>query len=98
MGKIAPMRLSLPAPDIWYVSYRSNINPKRNDETRVRRGARRFKTEAAAKQFAQEVIRNGWSAIAGTITPHKPKKAVSSRQILNWIVFRRVILALTQLR
>ena len=72
--------------DIWYVSYRSNITPKRDDEERnVVRATRKFKTEAEAKQFAQEIIKNGWSAIAGTLNPHRPKKTVSSRQILDWI-------------
>ena len=72
--------------DIWYVSYRSNITPKRDDEeSRCVRATRKFKTEAEAKQFAQEIINNGWSAIAGTLNPYKPKKTVSSTQILKWI-------------
>ena len=72
--------------DIWYVSYRSNITPKRDSEGRsVVRATRKFKTEAEAKQFAQEIIKNGWSAIAGTLNPYKPKKTISSRQILDWI-------------
>ena len=72
--------------DIWYVSYRSNITPKRDDEERrCVRATRKFKTEAEAKQFAHEIIKNGWSAIAGTLNPHTPKKTVSSRQILDWI-------------
>jgi hypothetical protein len=38
--------------DIWYVSYRSNITPKRDDgERRPRRATRKFKAEAEAKQF-----------------------------------------------
>jgi len=49
------------------------------------RATRRFIAEAEAKQFAQEIIGNGWSAIAGTINPYKPKKTVSSRKILDWI-------------
>jgi hypothetical protein len=69
----------------WYVSYRSNIVPKRESEKRVPRATRRFETEADAKQFALEVVRNGWSAIAGTINPHKPKKVIPSSKILAWI-------------
>src|SRR5450756_424817 len=73
-------------PDIWYVSYRSNIAPRReNQERRLTRATRKFKTEAEAKQFAQEIIENGWSAIAGTLKPHTPKRTVSSTQILDWI-------------
>lgn len=72
--------------DIWYVSYRSNIMPRREDEERkFARATRRFRTEAEAKQFAQEVIAKGWLAIAGTINPYKPKKTISSREILDWI-------------
>jgi hypothetical protein len=77
---------SLRESDIWYVSYRSNITPKReNGEPRCVRATRKFKAEADAKQFAHEIIKNGWSAIAGTLNPHKPKKTVSSQQILDWI-------------
>ena len=72
--------------DIWYVSYRSNIAPKReNGEPRCVRATRKFKAEADAKQFAQEIIKNGWSAIAGTLNPYKPKRTVSSTRILDWI-------------
>ena len=76
----------LTAPDIWYVSYRSNIMPNRDrEERRFVRATRKFKAEAEAKQFAQEIIEKGWSAIAGTLNPHTPKKTVASTQILDWI-------------
>jgi hypothetical protein len=76
----------LAEPDIWYVSYRSNITPKRdNGERRFVRATRKFKAEAEARQFAQEVIEKGWSAIAGTLNPYTPKKTVASTQILDWI-------------
>jgi len=71
---------------IWYVSYRSNIEPKhRDEEPRRVRATRRFKAEAEAKQFAQEIIKDGWSAIAGTLNPHVPKKTIPSTRILDWI-------------
>ena len=55
-------------PDIWYVCYRTNITPRRGDgERRSVRATRKFKSEAEAKQFAQEMIKEGWSAIAGTL-------------------------------
>ena len=73
-------------PDIWYVSYRSNIMPKRDhEERRSVRATRKFKAEAEAKQFAQEIIEKGWSAIAGTLNPHTPKKTIASTRILDWI-------------
>lgn len=71
--------------EIWYISYRSKIGPQQENERPIVRATRRFKTEADAKQFAIEVIRDGWSAIAGTIDPHKPKRTISSRKILDWI-------------
>ena len=52
--------------DIWYVSYRSNITPKRDsDERRCVRATRKFKSESEAKLFAEEIIAKGWSATAG---------------------------------
>jgi hypothetical protein len=76
----------LTEPDIWYVSYRSNIAPKReNGERSVVRATRKFKAEAEARQFAREIIAKGWSAIAGTLNPHTPKKTISSTRILDWI-------------
>jgi hypothetical protein len=72
--------------DIWYVSYRTNITPKRDDgERRSVRATRKFKAEAEAKKFAQEMIKEGWSALAGILNPHTPKKTVASTQILDWI-------------
>jgi hypothetical protein len=72
--------------NIWYVSYRSNIAPKRDDgEHRCARATRKFKAEAEARQFAREVIEDGWSAIAGTLNPYTPKKTVASTKILDWI-------------
>jgi hypothetical protein len=76
----------LTEPDTWYVSYRSNIEPRRDQrKRRCVRATRTFKAESEAKRFAQEVIENGWSAIAGTLNPHTPKKTVASTQILDWI-------------
>ena len=76
----------LTEPDIWYVSYRSNIVPKREDgERKCARATRTFKGEAEAREFAKQVIENGWSAIAGTLNPYAPKKTISSTQILDWI-------------
>jgi hypothetical protein len=73
-------------PDIWYVSYRSNIVPNRDSEQRrCVRATRKFKAEAEARQFANEIVAKGWSAIAGTLNPHTPKRTVASTQILDWI-------------
>jgi basic membrane lipoprotein Med (substrate-binding protein (PBP1-ABC) superfamily) len=53
------------------------------------RATRKFKDEAEARQFAQEMIEKGWSAIAGTLNPHTPKKTIASTQILDWIAGKR---------
>ena len=72
--------------DIWYVSYRSNIMPRRaSEERRCVRATRKFKHEAEAKRFAEEIIEKGWSATAGTLNPYTPKKTVASTRILDWI-------------
>jgi hypothetical protein len=34
------------------------------------------------------MIKESWSAIAGTLNPHAPKKTVASTQILDWIAGR----------
>lgn len=70
-------------PDTWFVSYET-VMP--NGTRHYARATRRFKSEADAKQFAHEVvIKNGWSAIAGTINPYNPKRVICSRRILYWI-------------
>lgn len=72
--------------DIWYVSYRSNIMPRRaSEERRCVRATRKFKSETEAKRFAEEIIAKGWSATAGTLNPYTPKKTVASTRILDWI-------------
>jgi hypothetical protein len=75
-----------PQLETWYVSYRSNIARRQEaGERRIVRATQKFKTEAEAKQFAQQIIAKGWSAIAGTLNPHKPKRTIASTQILDWI-------------
>jgi hypothetical protein len=72
--------------DMWYVSYRSNILPRREgEESRPVRATRKFATEIEARKFAEEVVAKGWSAIAATINPRKPRKMVPSTRILDWI-------------
>jgi hypothetical protein len=74
--------------DVWYVSYRSNIARRRGDKQGVARATRRFEVEADAKQFAEKVIGDGWSVIAGTINPYAPKKVIPSTKVLDWIAGR----------
>jgi hypothetical protein len=46
---------------------------------------RAFRTEADAKAFAREIVKNGWRANAGTLNPHHPKRVVSLDRVLDWI-------------
>ena len=43
-----------------------------------------FKTEADAKTFALEILAKGWSATAGTLNPHQPKRVIGASQIEDW--------------
>jgi hypothetical protein len=48
------------------------------------RSTRTFKSEVDAKLFAMQVLAKGWSASAGTLNPHQPKKIVGPGQIEHW--------------
>jgi hypothetical protein len=72
--------------DIWYVSYFTHGDPTLNGANRkYARATRSFKTEADAKLFARKIVENGWTASAGTLNPHLPKKIVSPNRVLDWI-------------
>jgi hypothetical protein len=49
------------------------------------RASRAFKTETDAKSFAREIVENGWTASAGTLNPHLPKRIVAPDRVLDWI-------------
>jgi hypothetical protein len=72
--------------DIWYVSFFTHGDPTlRGANRKYARATRSFKTEADAKSFAREIVENGWTASAGTLNPHLPKKIVSPDRVLDWI-------------
>ena len=72
--------------DIWYVSFFTHGDPTlRGANRKYARATRSFKTEADAKSFAREIIENGWTASAGTLNPHLPKKIVLPDRVLDWI-------------
>ena len=72
-------------PDIWYVAYGPDKAIKTNDSaTGMVRSTRTFKSEVDAKLFAMQVLAKGWSASAGTLNPHQPKKIVGPGQIEHW--------------
>jgi hypothetical protein len=70
-------------PDIWYVSYGADKALKA-DGAAAARTTRTFKSEADARSFALEIVRKGWSASAGTINPHQPKKLIAPTDIESW--------------
>jgi hypothetical protein len=72
--------------DIWYVPFFTHGDPTlRGANRKYARATRSFKTEADAKSFAREIVENGWTASAGTLNPHLPKKIVSPDRVLDWI-------------
>ncbi len=73
------------SPDIWYVAFGPDRTLKCDDRaTGAVRSTRTFKTEADAKAFALEVLARGWSATAGTLNPHQPKRVIGASQIEDW--------------
>jgi hypothetical protein len=72
-------------PDIWYVAFGPDKAVKTDAGTAgVVRSTRTFKSEVDAKLFAMQVLAKGWSASAGTLNPHQPKKIVGSADIERW--------------
>ena len=68
--------------DIWYVTF----GPDKADDNAVStvRSTRTFKTEVDAKLFAMQILAKGWTASAGTLNPHQPKRTVGPSQIESW--------------
>ena len=68
--------------DIWYVTF----GPDKADDNAVStvRSTRTFKTEVDAKLFAMQILAKGWTASAGTLNPHQPKRVVGPSQIESW--------------
>jgi hypothetical protein len=72
-------------PDIWYVAYGPDKAVKSDDRASgTLRATKTFKSEREAQSFAMEILARGWSANAGTLNPHQPKKLIGSSQIEQW--------------
>jgi hypothetical protein len=72
-------------PDIWYVAFGPDKTVK--TDTNVMgsvRSTRTFKTEVDAKLYAMKILTKGWSASAGTLNPHQPKKIVGPSEVEQW--------------
>ena len=71
--------------DIWYVAY----GPDKTLKTDISaegavRSTRTFKSEVDAKLFAMQILAKGWSASAGTLNPHQPKRVVGASEVERW--------------
>jgi hypothetical protein len=76
---------SMTQPDIWYVAFGPDKTIKTDiNVTGSVRSTRTFKTEVDAKLFATQILAKGWSASAGTLNPHQPKKIVGPSEMEQW--------------
>ena len=68
--------------DIWYVTF----GPDKADDNAVStvRSTRTFKTEVDAKLFAMQILAKGWTASAGTLNPHQPKRVIGAAEVERW--------------
>jgi hypothetical protein len=72
-------------PDIWYVAFGPETTVKTDDRARTAvRSTRTFKSELDAKLFAMQILAKGWSASAGTLNPHQPRRVIAASQIERW--------------
>ena len=71
---------SMTKPDTWYVAF----GPDKPHDGGSQRSTRTFKSEIDAKLFAMQILAKGWSASAGTLNPHQPKRVVGASQIERW--------------
>ena len=72
-------------PDIWYVAFGPDKALKTDvSVSNAVRSTRTFKTEVDAKLFAMQILAKGWTASAGTLNPHQPKRIVGASQIEVW--------------
>lgn len=71
--------------DIWYVTFGADKAVKTDDSaTGSVRSTRTFKSEVDAKLFAMQILSKGWTASAGTLNPHQPKRIVGPSEIERW--------------
>jgi len=64
----------------WYVSF--DLPPGRRG---LARATETFPNEQEAKKFARAKVVDTSNVTAGTLNPHLPKRAIASRQILEWL-------------
>jgi hypothetical protein len=68
---------------IWYVSFKpTKPLPGKRVHSRI---TATFTSEAEAKKFARATMLDTTNVTAGTLNPHRPKRTVSTGQILEWL-------------
>jgi hypothetical protein len=73
-------------PDIWYVAFGPDKSVKSDNRALSSpRTTKTFKSELDAKLFAREILAKGWTATAGTLNPHQPKRTIAASQIEDWV-------------
>jgi hypothetical protein len=77
---LQPRYQSMTKPDTRYVAF----GPDKTHDGDGQRSTRTFKSEIDAKLFAMQILAKGWSASAGTLNPHHPKRVVGASQIERW--------------
>jgi hypothetical protein len=72
-------------PDTWYVAYGPDKSVKSDGRALgAVRSTKTFQSETDARSFAVQVLARGWSANAGTLNPHQPKRMIGASQIEQW--------------
>jgi hypothetical protein len=72
-------------PDIWYVAFGPDKSLRANgDAVGAIRSTRTFRSEVDAKLFASQILAKGWTATAGTLNPHQPKRVVGAADVERW--------------
>ena len=69
----------------WYVTFETRKRGELSKKERSHRETRTFATEAEAKRFAQQRLREGLVVFAGTLNPHSPKRLVIFPAIPDWL-------------
>jgi hypothetical protein len=77
--------VAMSQPDIWYVAFGPDKALKTDRlASGTLRSTRTFKSEVDAKLFAMQILAKGWSASAGTLNPHQPRRFVGASEIELW--------------
>jgi hypothetical protein len=77
--------LDMTQQDIWYVAFGPDKAVKTDASVNgTVRSTRTFKSELDAKLFATQILAKGWSASAGTLNPHQPKRIVGPSEVEHW--------------